>query len=315
MMKRAQQIWVSAALLLCSAGCIHVNRPPVPPTVDTTAEYPADEFRKDYAAYQAAVKNGTAPDLQSARLLRNQMVNRIEVDIEKHYREFEQSLTSGRSGLEVGSDVVELGLSSAIGVVGATDIKDLLAASLTGFHGTRLSVDKNIFREKTTEILISQMQASRDSVRNRITQKISGIDVSGYPFEEAWRDLVEFFYAGTLPGALQQLQNDAGHAAAAARQEATTIDVNRANTAAEAQAAIRIRSKYAELARMAENPETRDGAIKQLQDILMGLGDTAGARNTAPADLLKALRTQMGAAASDPAKLNLLDKLITPAPR
>jgi hypothetical protein len=315
-MKRARYVVIlAAALAVTFSGCMHINRPNVPPVVDSTGTYSANLFNADYEAYKSAVnpKDGSAPDLAKARLLRNQMVNRVEVDIEKGYRNFEQSLTTTRAGIQTGGDVVELGLSAAIGVVGAVEVKDLLAASLTGFKGTRLSFDKNVFREKTTEILISRMQGARDAVRNRITQKMSDMDVGAYPFEEAWRDLVEYFYAGTLPVALQQLANDAGQSAIEAQKKATDIDVKRANTAAEAQMAVRVRTKYAEWAHMAEKAETKASAVKQLQDILTSLGDAEHAKSTDPNELLTALRVQMQAAVSDPEKLKLFEKLLTPA--
>lgn len=312
-MKRQSSFACVAASALLFAGCIHINRPNVPPVVDSTAEYSNTAFQADYNSYTALIKAGDSASLAQARVLRDHMVNRVEVDIEKNYREFEQSLTSTNAGIQTGGDAVELGLSAAIGVVGATDVKDLLAASLTGFKGTRLSFDKNLFREKTTEILLAKMQASRDDVRNRITRKLTDLDVRGYSFDEAWHDLVEYFYAGTLPAAFQQLANDAGQSAAAAKQEKKDIDINRANSAADVETAVRMRAKYSELYRAAAAPATRDDTVKQLQDMLITLGDPTDAKSSDADALLKALREQMSQAATNPEKMKLLEKVVTPA--
>jgi hypothetical protein len=314
-MRTLQRLGCIGSVLTLLVGCIHINRPNVPPVVDSTAEYSVNDFQSDYKTYTSLATAGDSESQSKARVLRDHMVNRVEVDIEKGYREFEQSLTSTHAGFQTGADVVELGLSAAIGTVGAVDVKDLLAASLTGFKGTRLSFDKNVFREKTTEILISRMQGARDGVRNRITQKLASLDVRGYSFDEAWHDLIEYFYAGTLPSAFQQLANDAGQSAVNAQDEKKTIDINRANTAADLQTAVRMRTKYAELYRQAADPATRDATVKQLQDILLTLGDPADAGSTDPTALLKALRTQMGTAASDPEKMKLLEKVVTPQPQ
>src|SRR6185312_1132180 len=172
-MRTLQRLGCIGSALTLLVGCIHINRPNVPSVVDSTAEYSVNDFQSDYKTYTSLATAGDSDSLNKARVLRDHMVNRVEVDIEKGYREFEQSMTSTRAGFQTGADVVELGLSAAIGTVGAVDVKDLLAASLTGFKGTRLSFDKNVFREKTTEILISRMQGARDGVRNRITQKLA----------------------------------------------------------------------------------------------------------------------------------------------
>jgi hypothetical protein len=300
-------------VVLAASGCVgRLNRPniPAPLNYGSATAYTRDAFNTDYAVYKTDLRENRLTD---ARVHRDAMINRIEVDVEANYREFEAALASTRSGIDTGADVVELGLSAAIGVVGGTDVKDLLAASLTGFKGTRLSFDKNFFREKTTEAVISQMQAYRESMRNRITTKLS-LDVIHYSFEEAWRDLVEYFYAGTLQAALQQLANEAGKAATAAKDKGAAIDVSRANTTAEAQAAVSIRQKYAELAALAHDPDTtkQESARKQLQEILSVLGEVEAAKSNDVDALLSALRSRIQHALTEPADIPLLERALTP---
>jgi hypothetical protein len=141
------------------------------------------------------------------------------------------------------------------------------------------------------------------------------MDAKQYAFEEAWRDLVEFFYAGTLESALVQLNNQAGASASAEKAQAKAIDINRSNTADEAQAAIRIRSNYAQLYRDATGTDQskRDDAVKTAKDILIALGE--GPRLSAlvaPADVMKALQDQIKKALEDPTLIPKLDKLLTP---
>lgn len=308
---------LSIVLVLVGVGCHHhLNAPNVPATIKPTGAtaYSRAHFNVDYAAYQDAVAKN---QMAQARVRRDAMVDRIEVDVEDNYRDFEAALAANRAKVEVGSDIVELGISAATGVVGSSDVKDLLSASLTAFKGTRLSFDKNVFRERTTEILISQMQASREGVRNRITLKISTLDVAAYSFEEAWRDLVEFFYAGTLQAALQQLANDTGKAAADEKQKAAAIDVTRANTAEEAQAAIRIRQNYATLAAMAHDADVakQDAARKQLQQILSVLGEKDADKITDLDALLSTLRSHIREGLTDPSQIPALDKALTLAPQ
>jgi len=305
-------------LLLCQTGCLHVNRPPIPATVDSggLAKYSVQDFNTAYKDYQQKVKDA---DYDKAKIVRDSIINRIEVDIEGNYREYEGKLSSTRAAVDTLSDATELGLAAATGVIGNTDIKDLLAASLTGFKGTKLSFDKNFFREKTTEILISKMQASRDKVRNRITTKM-GLPVQQYTFEEAWHDLVEFFYAGTLQAALVQLANDAGADAAGARSKAQEIDINRANTQQEAALSVRIRANFAKLFHQALDPgsddATRAAALKTAKDalVVLGQGDKITDQST-PQDVMNLLRAQIVDALNHPENIPKIDKALTPAPK
>jgi hypothetical protein len=293
---------------------VRVERPAMPnalaPSKKTT--YSADTFKKDYGDYTVAVANS---NLDRAKGLRDQMINRIEIDIEQDYRDFEGKLFSTRAAVQTGSDIAQLGMSAAIGVVGGSDVKDLLAASLTGFKGSSLSFDKNFFREKTTEALISQMQAYRDTVRTRITQKVTG-DVKQYPFEEAWRDLVEFFYAGTIPAALQQLANTSGKAATEAKAKFEEVDIKRANTVQEEKAAIRIRSRYADLFNgyfKETDPAKKDAALKAAKDALVALGQgNEVTPTTTPEQVFEMLRAQMSDALEHPEKIQVLDKVLAP---
>jgi hypothetical protein len=137
------------------------------------------------------------------------MINRIREQIELVYREYELSLAVNRARFDTGSDIVELGLAGAVAAVGGESLKTILGIALSGAQGTRLSISKNYFREKTTEIIITAMRGSRQDKLNQIIGKME-IPAEKYTFEEARADLVEFFYAGTLQGALQTLAADSG---------------------------------------------------------------------------------------------------------
>ena len=149
------------------------------------------EFAADVAAYRAAVANipvdavkgsaTTSPDLSRALALRNQIAYRVMGDIESSYSKFEMSLTTQRAGFETGSDAVQLGISAAATVVGASDVKDILNASLTAFTGTRTSLDKNFFQEKTTESIISEMRAARKTKQAQLITNLATRDVASYP--------------------------------------------------------------------------------------------------------------------------------------
>lgn len=303
--------WLVPGYLLLLTGCMHIDRPAVPQVIGPSNKttYSADLYSQDYTDYKADVKNNK---LTEAKFLRDKMINGIEAEIEQNYRDFEGKLFTTRAGLQTGSDVVQLGLSAATGVVEGTEVKDLLAAALTGFKGASLSFDKNFFREKTTEALIAQMQAYRDTVRNRITQKMTTLDVSGYPFEEARRDLTEFFYAGTIPAALVQLANTSGKAATEAKAESERIDIKRANKPEEAKASVRIHNRFKQLAADINDPAKKDEALRIATNALKAVGqDDKVTSDMTPQQVIDLLKTEMANAADHPEDILPLDQALS----
>ena len=73
-------------------------------------------------------------------------------------------------------------------------------------QGMRTSLDKNFFQEKTTESIISQMRASRKTKQALLITNLGKRNVASYPLEQAWIDLVGFYYAGLYA---QGVKNDA----------------------------------------------------------------------------------------------------------
>lgn len=175
------------------------------------------------------------------------MISRIRADIEANYREYETLLFAGQAGFNVWSDTVELALSLATTVAGDKGAKTVLGAVLTAIKGERLSIDKNFFREKTSEMIISKMQANRDRVKNRILDKMVKLPADSYTFEEALVDLIEYFNAGTLQGAIVSLANEAGKDAVEAKKGTEAIEVFRTATSKEVVSLEAIRSGFDEL--------------------------------------------------------------------
>jgi hypothetical protein len=205
-------------IFLASCAGSQLARPKIPDLLSTSSPlvlYTNEAFQKDYAAYKAAVIACSKPSALeecTAKQLRDSIINRIKLDIELNYREYASQLFLGRAGTNVGLDALELGLSTAATLAGAEGTKTILAGILTGGKGIRLSIDKNFFAERTTPIILGRMDILRESVANDLRSKMT-LSVTEYPLEDAWNDLVELFYAGTLPAGIQALATDMGQAA------------------------------------------------------------------------------------------------------
>jgi hypothetical protein len=219
-------VMLLASALLGIVGC--QSTPKMPETMGGSSSllrYYTNEFWSDFANYKGAFIHG---DTNMATSIRNAMMNRIRVEIEGNYRDFEANLFTGRETFLTASDFVELGLAGATTIVVGERAKTVLAAILTAVQGARLSIDKNWFREKNIEIVIASMQAERNQKMELIEKKLTG-NAMEYPFEEGWVDLIDYFYAGTLEAGIQALGIEAGKTAAdakAANRAATTNRVS-----------------------------------------------------------------------------------------
>ena len=161
---------------------------------------------------------GTAAALATAdhaMLFRNQIADDLRKNIDKVYNEYVQVLYTGKGVEGLTTDIANLGLTAASTITLVTRTKTILSALATAVAGVGLSVDKNVFGQQTFAALASAMQARRDQARKTILDnELRGVDV--YSLDQALVYLVAYFYSGTLPGALEEIQEEAALKSAAA---------------------------------------------------------------------------------------------------
>jgi hypothetical protein len=288
-------------LLLDAASGCHTMGPKMPKELGApvVTSYSGTQFAADVTAYRTAVSK---PDLAQARILRDQIAYRVMAEIELAYGRFEMTLTTNRAAFQTGSDVVQLGLAAAIAVTPAGDVTDILAASLAGFKGTTLSIDKNFFEQKTTEALVSQMRANRKTIQAQLLKSLATRDVTTYPLESVWVDLVDFYYAGTVPSALVSIASAAGAEATTAKKNLEdTVKGLPATTHAQALESVNIRSEMDKLENDAASPDPKisQPALAKLRAILVKLGK-APAANTSLEELVKECDVVVEATLNDP---------------
>jgi hypothetical protein len=238
-------------------------------------------------------------------------------DIEINYSKFEMNLTTQRAGFETGSDAVQLGMSAAATLVGATDIKNILDASLTAFQGTRTSLDKNFFQEKTTESIISQMRATRKTKQAQLITNLATRDVSSYPWDAVWIDLVDFYYAGTVPSALVEIASTTGTKADAATTTlANTVAALTPTTPAQLKQSISNRSAYEKLRADASGSDTSKvaKAVQSLRQILASYDGSAPATDATATDLLAQFKKAIDESTTDNDKLAKLTTAVASVP-
>ena len=212
------------ALPLWLTGCAALNRPKIPAVIapDPKASYTVDKFTADLGNYDKAA--GTAQ-----MTVRNKMVYSIAAEIDFAFYNYETELFLNEGKFHVGADFVQLGLAAGSTISPAVRTKTILSALLSGVTGVNLSIDKNFFRQQTVQAIASSMEANRDRIKTAILTQLK-LDTTAYPFSAARADLIHYFFAGTLSGGLQQLNQDA--ATNAQTQKATLNSVQVASFSA-----------------------------------------------------------------------------------
>lgn len=204
---------LSTCLVVLLTGCASpaIQKIESPKQIEVLgSSYSATQKNLDTTQYNALILAG---NLSGARAIRDVIVQSIRNEIEIVYKDFESGLFANKTAFEVQTDIFELLLSTATTLTGAPRARTNLSALLTGTKGSRLSVDKNVFGEKTYSALISQMRASRSKVSANIFEKTAQLDVISYSLKEAEVDLNQLFNAGTLHEALVQITTQAGASA------------------------------------------------------------------------------------------------------
>jgi hypothetical protein len=191
---------------------------PASPSVPIAADiYKIAGYQPNVTAYNAAVSEileaGTPEASARAKYYRDTISHDFMGDVDYAYGVYVSSLFSQKGAYAIAGDVVAAGLTtgSAISLVMRT--KTILSAIATGMAGVSLSVDKNLFAQQTFAALTIAMQARRDQARATIDSNLA-LDVLDYPLAAVRRDLIAYFYSGSLPGALQEIQEEAAQASA-----------------------------------------------------------------------------------------------------
>ncbi len=300
---RLISVGVCCVALIPIVGCLRVA-PRIPAALASPASitYSVHDFDTDVANYRQSVLAGM---LDAAKTQRNSIIFRILAQVDAAYGEFEIKVSTRRAGYQTSGDAAQLGLTAAATVVGASGIKDILSATATALQGTRLSFDKNFFEQQTTEALVSQMRAARKTLQAQILLSLSTRDVNNYPVEAAWVDVVDYYYAGTIPSALVDIASKAG-------SDAVKADQNLQTTVAKLTGqAISVRTEYQQLSQQVTSTDST--VVQHATDVLRKIltaDQISFDPGASPAVLLDTLRKAMSDAVDNDVKLEKLNSAV-----
>jgi len=141
---------------------------------------------------------------------RNDVILNAILLIDINYQGFINNSGLEQRQKDIGVDVAILSLNLAGAAVGATQAKTILAAVSAGVLGTNTSFDKTFVYEQTIPTLLAQMNADRSDIYSRIVKKMRTLNFKDYSMQEAIHDLIDYYNAGTLQGAIISIRKNAG---------------------------------------------------------------------------------------------------------
>jgi hypothetical protein len=205
---RWMTIWKQGAFLLfifMISGCATFRSTPHPQPIFYEAQYTLEDYNNDLSAYKSSTSVGRIS-------YRNKIVFLVAAEIDKNYAAFKNSFFVERATTETLLDIAQIGLTSAVTLAGGAPTKAILGAIATGVSGSRLSFNKNFFKEKSLDLLLSRMDALRTEMWSQIYLKLKGPGSTDetYSLYEAERDLVAYYQAGSLQMAFQDIIAESG---------------------------------------------------------------------------------------------------------
>ena len=140
---------------------------------------------------------------------RNQVLDDIIFLTDVNYRSFEEELYVGKAFFDTTGDLAILGLGAAGSLITHSATQAIISAISGGIGGARVSINKNFFHEFSTQALIAKMQSSRRA-KLELMRKAMTLNVTDYTLSRGLSDITEYYNAGTIVGALQDIIADAG---------------------------------------------------------------------------------------------------------
>ena len=208
---------VAAGSLIMLTGCSTTRASK--PALISAARLPSFNYTSTRADnYYLKVYNDAAPAEKVK--VRNAILSDLMAVIDFNYHEFEVQLHSEKVIKNTTADIVTLGLTAASTAVGGNEAKTILSAIATGVVGVNTALDKNIFQNNTVEALELEMRSLRALKEQDLITGMADTDAH-YPLQSGIRDVIAYYYAGSLTEAMLGLVEKTGADAQANRANAT----------------------------------------------------------------------------------------------
>ena len=124
------------------------------------------------------------------------------------FDDFQKRLYGDGNAVSVGGDLILLILNGLGATTGSAATKAALAAASTGIVGAQAAISKDLYYQRTIPALLAQMQANRNQIKASILTGLEQPDAK-YPLARAELDLEVLKNAGSIPGAIGNITQQA----------------------------------------------------------------------------------------------------------
>lgn len=194
---------------LLTTGCAAIGGYPKPST-DPEIEI---KSLKKYFVSEEVVKCRESSGVEEARFCRDNLVNGRIRAVNIRFNTFIKELAQDGVTGNILTDWTVLALTATATVAGGAGAKAALAAASAGLIGAKGAFDKNAYYDKTMPAIVTRMVAERKKVLATIREGLVKENFKEYPLDKALDDVDAYYAAGTIPGAISAVTEDAGKTA------------------------------------------------------------------------------------------------------
>jgi hypothetical protein len=143
--------------------------------------------------------------------VRNYYITERMYLIDLEFNPYFARLTTQNQAGNLAADTALITTTFLTTVLASPATKTALGAAATGIAGLRTDISQDVLLTHTIQLLLQQMETSRNHVRARIEGNLQACKTSEYTVWQALTDLEDYYRAGTLPGALEALAAATGN--------------------------------------------------------------------------------------------------------
>ncbi|OLE53005.1 MAG: hypothetical protein AUG51_15215 [Acidobacteria bacterium 13_1_20CM_3_53_8] len=243
-----------------------------------------DAFKALAVDYHQAYinRNGSKSNMRAAIQARNRMIFATVDQMDLNFYNYQKKTRHRRAFFDTLLDILEIGASTAISITNGERARSLIAEGLGFGQLSRAAINKN-FSLGETQILFNKMVSKRAQILSNVLPKTVQ-NVNQYPWESALIDLLSYYHAGTIDGALENLNIDTGAEAAQATRHVTQLKIA---SAEDLGTALTLDDLVANLFTNARNADTAIStpAINKLKSALKSLIDQGINIGVSPTDI------------------------------
>jgi len=170
-----------------------------------------DKGVKNIVTSLASAKDITNADggTTTCKVIRNDNATKLLAFVDVSYMEFRQTFVFDKQHAEATSDALQLMMTVASTLTNSKGVKENYLAGIALLSGGEVVYDKSYLFDKAAPALVSQMDAARKVRLAEILTRLERLDCDKYSGQVALSEILNYYYTGTVVGAISETQKDA----------------------------------------------------------------------------------------------------------